>query len=454
MAFIPYYILILFYLIAIDFVAGLAIERSDGRRRGLFLIISIVANIGTLVFFKYFNFFNANVAGVASLLHWNYSPWLLAIALPLGLSFHTFQSLAYVIEVYKGRYPAEKNLGIYALYVMFFPQLVAGPIERPQQLLPQLHEPHDFSEENAVQGLRIMLWGFFKKVVVADTIGVLVDTVYGNLHGVSGVMLCIAAVAFAIQLYADFSGYSDIARGSAKVLGITLVNNFDTPYFTKSIADFWRRWHISLSSWFRDYLYQPLALVWSRRASRNGLYAALFFTFVVIGLWHGAGWNFIVFGALFGAYSVVGLMTKKIRTRIAEKIGLVRLPRLYSFLQMITTFALVAIGLVFFRAPSLTDAWYVISHLWTGWGSTFSKEFWVTKIFDQVATGLPNSRLFFLPVSCAIMLFGEYFERTKNILARLAARPLWFRWGAYYALIVVMLVFGYYQQRTFIYFQF
>ena len=262
MAFIPAYILILFYLVVIDYVMGRLIERTEGGWRKRFLIISIIANVGTLFFFKYFNFFNANAAYLAGVIHWNYPLWILQIALPLGLSFHTFQSLSYVIEVYKKRYPAERHLGIYALYVMFFPQLVAGPIERPQQLLPQLHSLGDFNEARITDGLRIMLWGFFKKVVVADTLGSVVDSIYGNLHTVSGASLALVMVAFALQLYGDFSGYSDIARGTAKVFGVDLVNNFNLPYFSRSITDFWRRWHISLSSWFRDYFYQPLAFSW------------------------------------------------------------------------------------------------------------------------------------------------------------------------------------------------
>ncbi len=291
------------------------IERSKGRRRKLFLVISIIVNVGTLFFFKYFNFFNANISSLAGFLRWNYSIQALRIALPLGLSFHTFQSLAYVIEVYRGKYPAERDLGIYALYVMFFPQLVAGPIERPQQLLPQLHDLRGFRESDVVQGLRIMLWGFFKKVVVADSLGIAVDAIYGNLHTAGGVMLSVMAVAFMLQLYADFSGYSDIARGSAKAFGVTLVNNFDVPFFSRSIAEFWRRWHISLSNWFRDYFYQPIAIPLARRWSKAGLYGALLFTFVVIGLWHGAAWTYVAFGTIFGIYMVVGLMHETITRR-------------------------------------------------------------------------------------------------------------------------------------------
>jgi alginate O-acetyltransferase complex protein AlgI len=454
MAFIPAYILILAYLIAIDFAMGILIEQSTGQTKKIWLKISILANVGTLFFFKYFNFFNANVARVAALIHWNYSPLALSIILPLGLSFHTFQSLAYVIEVYKGRYKAERHLGIYALYVMFFPQLVAGPIERPQQLLPQLHAEHHFNEKPIIEGLEIMLWGFFKKVVIADTIGVVVDTIYGNLHASSGPILAIAAVAFAIQLYADFSGYSDIARGSAKIFGITLVNNFDAPFFSKSVAEFWRRWHISLSTWFRDYVYQPLALSWTR-ISKIGLYAALFFTFVVIGIWHGAGWTFIFFGITWGVYSVFGLATKKFRLRLAEKTGLIKISWLYAGLQVVITFILVAIANVFFRAPSLTDALYLIGHLKNGWSAIVHKPFWLNLVYDSPLTlGLSKYQLFIVAISSIVLFVGEYLEMYHAVSSWFTKQPRAVRWSAYYLVIFWILIFGYYQPRTFIYFQF
>ncbi|MBA3733386.1 MBOAT family protein, partial [Patescibacteria group bacterium] len=263
MAFVPKYILILFVLIIIDYVLAQKIESSLGTKRKIFFIGSLVSNIGLLFVFKYFNFFNENILNLAHLLHWNYSIGTLSLILPLGLSFHTFQSMSYIIEVYRGNYKAEKHLGIYALYVLFFPQLVAGPIERPEHLLPQLKKDIPFEFSNIVIGLRLMLWGFFKKLVVADRLAISVTYVYAHISNVSGLSIVITIIFFAFQLYADFSGYSDIARGSAKLLGIDVIRNFNQPYFSKSVAEFWRRWHISLSSWFRDYFYFPL--VYSRK---------------------------------------------------------------------------------------------------------------------------------------------------------------------------------------------
>ncbi len=458
MAFIPQYILILFYLVIVDYTMGRAIAASRGKTQSLFLTISVIANVGTLFFFKYFNFFNANAAAIAHLIHWNYSLEALSIALPLGLSFHTFQSLAYVIEVYKGRYPAERHLGIYALYVMFFPQLVAGPIERPQELLPQLHALGDFQERDVTEGLRIMLWGFFKKLVVADALGSLVDTVYANPHNVTGASLLFAAIAFTFQLYGDFSGYSDIARGSAKVFGVTLINNFNLPFFAPSIAEFWRRWHISLSNWFRDYFYQPLALTWARTSS-FGVPLALLVTFAVLGLWHGAAWTYVAFGTWFGLLMAISMLTKPFRERLANAIALPSVPWFRTALQTGITFGLVCLGMVFFRSTSLSEAWYILGHMWSGWGNLFNKYFWTSgqfsgQIFNQTDTPIMKVHLLFLPVSVALMVFGEWANHKYGIVDHLRRRPFLMRWAFYYALIFWIFAFGYFSQRTFIYFQF
>ena len=259
MTFIPYYILILAGTILIDYIAGIFIEKqTDIRKRKLFLIISLVANIGVLAVFKYYNFFVTNIEEVMTYFHHTSQLRYLAIVLPIGLSFHTFQAMSYTIEVYRGNQNAERNFVKYALYVMFFPQLVAGPIERPQSMLPQFYKNYDVNYFRITEGLKQMLWGFFKKIVIADRLAAIVKQGYGNIDSHDGCSLLIITYLFALQIYCDFSGYSDIAIGSAKILGINLRQNFHTPYFSKSIKEFWRRWHISLSTWFRDYLYIPL----------------------------------------------------------------------------------------------------------------------------------------------------------------------------------------------------
>lgn len=259
MAFIPVYILILLFTIIIDYVAGMLIENAEGVRRKCFLILSIIANVGVLAVFKYYNFFADNINSLLQGLHINAHPIpFLTILLPLGLSFHTFQAMSYTIEVYRGNQKAEKHFGIYALYVMFYPQLVAGPIERPQNLLHQFREKHYFEPGRVTDGLRLMLWGMFKKVVIADRIAVLTGPVFNDPHNYPPITLFLAVIMFSFQIFCDFSGYSDIAIGSAKVMGFTLMRNFDWPYKAQSISEFWKCWHISLSTWFRDYLYISL----------------------------------------------------------------------------------------------------------------------------------------------------------------------------------------------------
>lgn len=255
MAFIPHYILILFITIIIDYFAGIFIEKSEGYKKKAFLIISIISTCLILFIFKYFNFFSLSFQYIVNLTGFEYKSKLLDLILPIGLSFHTFQSLSYVIEVYRGKQKAEKHFGIYSLYVMFYPQLVAGPIERPQNLLHQFREVHKFEYNRVTDGLKLMLFGMFKKVVIADRLSIFVNEIYSNPTNFQGPALILATIFFAFQIYYDFSGYSDIAIGSAKVMGFELMKNFDRPYFSKSISEFWKRWHISLSTWFKDYLY-------------------------------------------------------------------------------------------------------------------------------------------------------------------------------------------------------
>ncbi|MCL4170841.1 UNVERIFIED_CONTAM: hypothetical protein GTU68_036387, partial [Idotea baltica] len=280
------YLLILVFTIIVDYFAGLWIERSEGKKRKWALIISIIANVGVLAVFKYANFVLDSANAVLFRMgQGTFDLW--DILLPIGLSFHTFQAMSYTIEVYRGRVPAEHNIFRYALYVMFYPQLVAGPIERPQNVIHQFYEEHKFDYQRVISGLRLMLWGMFKKVVIADRLAVFVDLVYDNPNAYSGFPIIVATVFFGIQIFCDFSGYTDIGLGAARVMGFDLMKNFDRPYFSKSISEFWRRWHISLSSWFKDYVYIPLG---GNRVSESRRYFNLFLVFMISGLWHGASW--------------------------------------------------------------------------------------------------------------------------------------------------------------------
>ena len=452
MAFVPYYVLILFALITVDYFVGRALEQTSGRRRHALFLLSIIANLGTLFFFKYFNFFNANIAELARLIHWNYSLEILRIALPLGLSFHIFQSLAYIIEVYKGRFAAEKSYHTYALYVMFFPQLVAGPIERPAHLLPQLHVAYDFDYNRVVSGLRLMLWGFFKKIVIANWLAVSVDFIYNNIGASDGSVLVVAVFGFAFQLYADFSGYCDIAIGAARVLGIELTQNFRQPYFSRSIAEFWRRWHISLSSWFRDYVYYHL--VWyGRTKGAWWLDLSIITTFMLTGVWHGAGWNFVAMGVVFGFYICFAQWTKILRARLWAAVGFAEHSLVKRWVQIVCTFALTALAWVFFRAPSLHVALTIIKKVFTDWSA---HSFWYLHCTGYCANyviGVSNKQFLTILFSIAIMLGYELLESGSIPRpALLQKTPVVI--GLYYSLIVWILLAGYFVPKTFIYFQF
>src|ERR1035438_4563831 len=341
-------------MITIDYFAGIWIEETqDASKKRRFLLMSIVSVCAVLFVFKYFNFFNSNAALLARALHWNYPIRALEIVLPIGLSFHTFQSLSYVIEVYRSRQRAERHFGRYALYVMYFPQLVAGPIERPQNLLHQLFEEKRWDWARLRDGLSLGLWGLFKKVVVADNLGIYTDTIYNASSQHNGSSLLLATYFFALQIYCDFSGYSDIARGISRVYGIDLMKNFETPYFSRSIGEFWSRWHISLSTWFRDYWYFPLG---GNRVSVLRNFFNILVVFLVSGFWHGANWTFIIWGALHGAYLIAERAVSLSRSRWlpgsagGEQSGLVSAGRL------LLTFHLVLLSWVFFRADSVGTA--------------------------------------------------------------------------------------------------
>jgi D-alanyl-lipoteichoic acid acyltransferase DltB (MBOAT superfamily) len=349
MAFVPVYILILAFTICVDYSSGLWIERSEGRKRKLLLAASIVANVGVLAFFKYFNFVNENIAEMVRGLGFHYGVPDLGILLPIGLSFHTFQSLSYTVEVYRRHHPAERNPGIFALYVMFYPQLVAGPIERPQALLPQFHARKRFNADDLQYGLTRMAFGFFKKVVVADRLAPYVDAVYADIPGSNGITVLVATIFFAVQIYCDFSGYSDIAIGAARVMGFRLMENFRRPYLSTSVSEFWGRWHISLSSWFRDYLYIPLG---GNRVVKWRWYYNLMVVFAVSGLWHGAAWTYVIWGALHGTYLIAAILLKPVTHRVGNALpGPVN-----KALGVATTFTLVTLAWVFFRAHSAQEA--------------------------------------------------------------------------------------------------
>ncbi len=438
-AFIPVYILILFFTIIIDYVAAIFIEQATGKRRKLLLLISIIANVGVLAVFKYYNFFLDNVNIFLHSLHiTTHSMQFWDIILPIGLSFHTFQAMSYTIEVYRGKQQVEKHFGIYALYVMFYPQLVAGPIERPQNLLHQFHEKHFFDNERVAKGLRLMLWGLFIKVVVADRLATYVNPVYSNIDQHNGTSLLLATIFFTIQIYCDFAGYSYIAIGSARVMGFDLMTNFNRPYFSRSISEFWSRWHISLSTWFRDYVYIPLG---GNKVSIPRWYINLFIVFIISGLWHGANWKFIVWGALNGFYLVFAIITEKWRKAFNEKTGLTKLPGLHRIIQITVTFFLCVFAWIFFRADTLSGAFLIINKILFHQGTVFTGDY--PALIPYCAFGI------------LLLLFVEYkneFFAGKYLFFN--NKNMYIRYASFILIIVVILLIGVFDGGQFIYFQF
>ena len=446
MAFIPVYILILFFTIAVDYAAGILIENAEGRRRRLFLLMSIVANVGVLAIFKYFNFLNANARAIAEVFHWPYGVPALSVILPIGLSFHTFQAMSYTIEVYRGRHPAERNPGIFALYVMFFPQLVAGPIERPQNLLHQFYERHEFEYDRVADGLRRMGWGLFMKVVIADRLADYVNPVYNSPYNYEGLTFVVATIFFALQIYCDFAGYSHIAIGTAEVMGFRLMQNFNRPYLSRSISEFWSRWHISLSTWFRDYLYIALG---GNRVTRPRWYFNLFVTFLLSGLWHGANWTFVIWGALNGFYLISSIATQNLRSRIAAIAGLASHPRGYAVWKIAATFALTCFAWIFFRAGSLHDAGHIISH-------TLVRPTPHQVLPDALrAEGITKLEVLFSALLIVSLMTVEIISTKIDIVRRFVMQPAWVRWPAYYVLCMSIWLLGVSNEaKAFIYFQF
>jgi len=437
MAFVPIYILILGFTIVVDYFVGIYIEKAEGRWRKLLLIYSLIANVGVLAVFKYYNFINENLTAVLHGLGFSNPVPYLTILLPIGLSFHTFQAMSYTIEVYRGNQKAERNFGIYALYVMFYPQLVAGPIERPQNILHQFRIKYDFNYDRIVSGLSVMLWGFFKKLVIADRLAIYVNAVYNNPDKHNGTTLILATVFFAFQIYCDFSGYSDIAIGAARVMGFDLLQNFKRPYFSRNISEFWKRWHISLSTWFRDYMYISLG---GNRVSIPRWYFNLFIVFLVSGLWHGANWTYIIWGGLNGLYLVFAIVTAGPREKFNKAIGLTRIPWLHHLVQVIVTFVLTCLAWVFFRANHVQDAFLVIRKMFTTSGPVFYEN--------------PSILLFSFLGIFILMLTEFKLEFYKGDFSLTRNGSSWVRNLTYAILVILILIMGVFDGGQFIYFQF
>lgn len=450
MVFRPVYILILAFTILIDYYAGIWIGDAEGKRRKLYLLISIAANVGVLAFFKYYNFLNDTLTGLFGAAGTVNPIPALDILLPIGLSFHTFQSLSYTIEVYRRKQEPERHFGLFALYVMFYPQLVAGPIERPQNLLHQFREYHRFDYERLYAGLRLMCWGLFKKVVVADRLAPFVNVVYQDPTQFPGVSLLIATFFFAFQIYCDFSGYSDIAIGAAQVMGFDLMKNFRQPYFSASVGEFWRRWHISLSTWFKDYLYIPLG---GSRVALPRQYLNLLITFLVSGLWHGANWTYVIWGGLNGIYLVAEQIVEQ-RSGLLDRIpAWFRSP--YRLVRTGVTFALICVSWIFFRATHVDQAFYILRHLGDGLGDLPANLRNLSFVRNYVLMGLDKNEFLIGIAAIAFLLGVEYAQKNGHVGETIVRQPAVVRWAVYYAAVAAVVFLGAFNSaQEFIYFQF
>ena len=451
----PEYVLLILASTVVDYFSGLKMSAApDKRSRRPWLTLSLSANLGLLFAFKYWNFFADSTRDLLGAFNIFADIPEFSALLPVGISFYTFQTLSYSIDIYRGQLRPERHFGRFALFVSFFPQLVAGPIERASRLLPQLQVEHHFDYERVSSGLRQMIWGMFKKVVVADRLAVYVDAVYSDPSAHQGLPLIAATYFFAFQIYCDFSGYSDIAIGAARVLGFDLMENFRRPYLARTLSDFWRRWHISLSTWFRDYVYIPLG---GNRASAARWFSNLAITFLVSGLWHGANWTFVAWGALHGGYLIFAIVTAGPRERLFSNLGLPESSRSRAALDIVVTFHLALVAWVFFRADSLGDAILVFQQSTQGLSAQLAPmlDGDVRAAYQAavIAVGVPKSEFVLgLLGLLFVTVVDSVQERGGLSLPHGSARFLRFAW--YDLLILLIILLGAFGQQQFIYFQF
>ena len=427
----PIYAVLILTSTILTYSCGLLVEKYSQKKKKqkLFLAISIILNLGIIFIFKYFNFINDSIFKLLSLVGLRWTVPNLNILLPVGISFYTFQAVGYSIDVYRGTIKAERSFLTYALFVSFFPQLVAGPIERAKNLLPQFHVEHQFNADDFIEGIKQMIWGFFMKLCIADCLYPYVDAVYNNIQNHNGLSLILATIFFTFQIYCDFAGYSNIAIGAARIMGFRLMQNFRQPYFAISIKEFWKRWHISLSTWFMDYLYIPMG---GNRVNYGRYLLNLMITFIVSGLWHGANWTFVIWGALHGTYLILESLTKQLTNATQNK------SIISKVISTTLCFLLVSFAWIFFRANSIEDAFAIVGKIFTEWGPLFT---------DKEAFLYGFAGLLILLIKDTKDNFGLRlnFMHSKFTLVRHASVVI---------LISYILLFGALSGGAFIYFQF
>jgi D-alanyl-lipoteichoic acid acyltransferase DltB (MBOAT superfamily) len=449
----PEYAVLIAGSTAVDYFVGLRMAQiADKRKRRPYLALSLTTNLGLLFAFKYFNFFTDSLRAVFDRFDVFYDAPVFNVLLPIGISFYTFQSLGYSLDVYRGSIAPERHFGRFALYVCFFPQLVAGPIERASHLLPQFYRDYDVDYARISSGVQQIIWGLFKKVVVADRLAIYVESVYSSPQAFEGIPILVASYFFAFQIYCDFSGYSDIAIGTARILGFDLMKNFRRPYLAHSIAEFWHRWHISLSTWFRDYLYIPMG---GNRVRRTHHYANLFSVFLLSGLWHGANWTFLAWGAIHGAYLVSGLVLVPLRERLERWIPFARTSWPRRAIAIFTTFHLTLLAWVFFRADSISDAMILIQQGFSGLGTQLSAMD-IRSIYQAsvIAVGIPKMEFILSILAVAFVIAADLFAEWGPATNTRDRRARIMRFAGYDLLVLMIILFGAYGQQQFIYFQF
>lgn len=433
------YVVLILFTTCVSYRAAILLEKHESRKRKkLILTVAVILCLFVLFFFKYFNFVSESVADMLSMFAIKLNPLTVKLLLPVGISFYTFQTLSYVIDVYRGDIPAEKHFGHYAAFVSFFPQLVAGPIERTSNLLPQIKEEHKFDYGQATYGLKLMAWGFFKKMVIADTLARYVSVVYDAPGKFTGFALILATFFFSFQIYCDFSGYSDIAIGSAKLLGINLMTNFRSPYFSQSVKEFWSRWHISLSTWFRDYVYIPLG---GNRVGRARRALNLLVTFLASGLWHGANWTFVVWGGIHGVAQVIeNLVVPKDRLKSTG---------MRAWLRAVLLFLFVSFAWIFFVSNSMSDAWYVITHAFDGITDPGAY------IYNGYAgVGMSMSSIIKENILIVLLAVFDGLSLKKDVIAEIGKMKTVIRWTIYTLLVIAILFLSQKGAAEFVYFQF
>ncbi len=459
----PEYVIILAAATSIDYIMARVMARKEpGKKRKLFLLLSLFINIAVLFLFKYLNFFTGSLKTLLSQFNIMIDVPVFKLLLPVGLSYYTFKKISYMVDVYRGNRDPETHLGKFALYVSFFPEVAAGPIDRSGDLLPQFDRCRGFDYERVMDGLKLFTWGLFKKVVIADRLALVVGRIFDHPAEYQGISLAAATLYFSFQVYADFSGYTDMAVGIGRVMGFRLAENFDRPYFSVSIAEFWRRWHISFTSWLRDYLFLPIAYAVSRKikapsvghikAETWAYVTATLITMLLCGLWHGAGWTFVLWGTFHGFYLVIAFATRKARKRWRKKMIGPCLKPVYRVFRIMLTFLAVSFLWIFFRAGSISDVFYIISHIFSPGDWVF--HFDLTWIKQNLFPGQTKLEFIFTVLAVGVMMAVHGIQPQNRIKRMFSERPLLIRWVLYILLVLAVLNLGVVKEVPFIYAEF